>query len=69
MIAHTREGCKCKGDGVHGAPSDAPEESAASARSSKRQKTVKTKAGSKLKGDESMLDIQHAYDFDPYVTT
>ena len=29
MIAHTREGCKCKGDGVHGAPSDAQKEPAA----------------------------------------
>ena len=43
MITYIHEGCKCKGDGAHAAPSndDLEEPAAASTRSSKRQRTSK----------------------------
>ena len=72
MVTHTREGCK--GDGLHGAASDAQEEPAAStSQSSKRQKTsaaasksaetVKPKRGSKAKRDEPMQPPSYCKSF------
>ena len=53
MIDHTREGCKFKGDGVHGAASEVNKVQQEA--KSESAEIVKPKRGSKAKGDESLI--------------